>query len=138
MRAMMSRTTASTSSDTSRLVARKAAKRVSKSGSARSRRSGMANPSSNNVARARGGFPGSAEIGEARLDIIDVEPDRRVAGKDQLQRAGRRFRARHEADGEQGEHVVGPVAVDAGGADRAHRLEMQRAAAALVVPAQET
>ena len=72
---MMARTTSSTSTETSRLVARKAAKPRLEIGV------GLLEPdrhrtiSSRPVQRARAGAPGAAEIGELRLDAFDVEPD---------------------------------------------------------------
>src|SRR6185312_13169663 len=107
--AMMPRTACSTSSAVSRLVARNAAKRAVKSADRLSRRIGItrcpagtspgcpgqwparAGPSTlfghpdgfaiDDVAGAAIGGPGRAEIGQLSLQALDLEPERRAAGK---------------------------------------------------------
>src|SRR5690606_32696065 len=102
-RTMMSRTMASTSSDTSRLVVRKAAKRRSKSASSWFKRSGIGKaPFSALVARTGRGFPCPSKVGKPCFDELDVEADRSAAGKHQLDDPFGRIHTRLEAHRQQG------------------------------------
>src|SRR4051812_22358435 len=117
---MMARTAVSTSSDTSRLVVRKAAKRCSKPASDWT--SVMAiGCALAPVHRTRRGFPGAAYIGKPRLDALDVEHDRAAARKDQLDDA-RRLADLDKADSQQRQHLGRPVAGNAAGLGAEHAV----------------
>src|SRR5690606_37722768 len=131
---MMSRTAASTSSDTSRLVVRNAANRSSKPDARWSRR--IANAPSHPVPGARAGSPGGAEVGEPSLDIVDRQKHGDATREIEFDLARWRFRL-PEADGEQVEHVVGAVAIDAARAQTADGLEMKRSAAPLMLAGEQ-
>ena len=85
-------------------------------------------------ARLGARFPRRAEIGQLRLDAFDLEADRRAAGEDELDRAGR-LPGRREADGEQLQHLALLPLVEAAGLDAEHPVEMQDRAPALERPA---
>src|SRR3954447_19282211 len=131
---MMSRTTASTSADTSRLVVRNAAKRCSKSASDWA--SVMAIVCSSPVYRARRGFPRAANIGKAGLDAFDIQHDRAAARKDQFDDA-RGLADLDKADRQQGENFGRLVAGDAAGLGAQHPVEMQHGLPSFIVLAKQ-
>src|SRR5262249_12038005 len=78
------------------------------------------------VARAPAGRPSLAEVFEEASQFGDLDPDRRVTGKEQ------RHSVRFGPDRQQFEDAVAVVQVDAARPDRSDALEPQSAVDALV------
>src|SRR4051794_29408240 len=148
--AMISRATASTSSETSRFIARSCEKRSPKSGIARSSRSGMsfklfrfadrAIDSHAFVRRILGGMIGLASTRPARTDVTHLrleafysEAHAGAAGEREHHFARRRFR-RLEDDRQKVQHLFRLPRPKARRAHVAHPLEMHAGLQALAAP----